>query len=167
MSQPGSWEEAAALWQTSLHPGTTILTSGDALFQRDLDFSLRFCCVFCVERFSTDKTDDNYYDMETLLLETGRFSLFLLICTLTDRNNFGANFPKAGISGMSAGSCPGFALAGRWQEIPLISLSPFFPNKEAISLIPPSEDVQSDTPGGLTAPADRGPWENSCWKLVP
>lgn len=83
------------------------------------------------------------------------------------KSNFGANFPKAGISGMSAGSHPGFALAGKWQEIPLISVSCFCPNKKAISLIPPSEDVQSDTCGGLTAPANCGPWESSCWKLVP
>lgn len=49
VSKPGSWEEAAALWQTSLHPCATILTSGDALFQRDLGFSSGFGCVFCAK----------------------------------------------------------------------------------------------------------------------
>lgn len=38
----------------------------------------------------------------------------------------------------------------------MISLSPFFSNKETISLIPPSEDVQTDTPGVLTVPAIPG-----------
>lgn len=31
-SQPGSWEEAAALGQPSLHPRLTVLPPGDALF---------------------------------------------------------------------------------------------------------------------------------------
>lgn len=44
----------------------------------------------------------------------------------------------------------------------MISQVSFFPDQGAVSFNP-SKRGCSDTPEVLTAPADRGPWEGSCW----